>query len=246
MSDGQTLHEDAIFTPVRTANAFEQTVERIGRAIRMGLLRPGQQLPSERELALQLALSRSTVREALRVLAEAGYLEARRGRGGGTFVTEVLPQLEARDPHDVARELGPRLPGILRYRRVIELGSAELAAERATADDRARLAVLIDEAECISIDDYPAYRSLDAHLHVTLAGISGSLELVRAVTEVHATISDLMVGMPRAHETLVNSQGQHRRLLAAVEAHDRDAARVAMREHVDGIERLLYGLLPVD
>ena len=90
--------QDGIFTPIRTANAFEQTVERIGRAIRMGLLRPGERLPSERELATQLALSRSTVREALRLLVEGGYLEARRGRGGGTFVAEVLPRPALRDP----------------------------------------------------------------------------------------------------------------------------------------------------
>ena len=80
----------AVFAPVRTTNAFEQTVERLGRAIRMGLLAPGEQLPSERDLAQHLALSRSTVREALRVLQEAGYLESRRGRGGGTFVLSLI------------------------------------------------------------------------------------------------------------------------------------------------------------
>ena len=84
-ADGTGKDDDpgGVFAPVRTANAFEQTVERLGRAIRMGLLAPGERLPSERDLAERLALSRSTVREALRVLQEAGYLEARRGRGGG-------------------------------------------------------------------------------------------------------------------------------------------------------------------
>ena len=128
--------QDAIFTPVRTANAFEQTVERIGRAIKIGLLRPGERLPSERDLAELLALSRSTVREALRVLAEAGYLEARRGRGGGTFVASVLPKLEARDPHDVLRELGGRLPDTLRFRRVLETG---VGRARGRARDGRRL-----------------------------------------------------------------------------------------------------------
>ena len=171
--------QDAIFTPVRTANAFEQTVERIGRAIKIGLLRPGERLPSERDLAELLALSRSTVREALRVLAEAGYLEARRGRGGGTFVAAVLPKLEARDPHDVLREIGARLPDTLRFRRVLETGAAELAAERATVDDCERLAELINEAGTHHASDYPAYRAIDSRIHVTLAGIAGSLELVR-------------------------------------------------------------------
>lgn len=236
---------DAIFTPIRTANAFEQTVERIGRAIKMGLLRPGGRLPAERDLAIQFALSRSTVREALRVLAEAGYLEARRGRGGGTFVVDVLPAMEARDPHDVVRELGPALVDALLFRRVLEVGSAELAAERATPADFERLATMIEEAATFDASDYPAYRAVDSRLHVAIAALSGSVRLIAAVTEVHAIVSEVMNGMPRSDETLTNSTEQHRRLLAAIETHDRDAARVVMREHVDGIERLLAGLIPV-
>ncbi len=242
---GIAIDTDAVFTPIRTANAFEQTVERIGRAIKMGLLAPGERLPAERELALQFALSRSTVREALRVLAEAGYLEARRGRGGGTFVVAVLPQLRARDPHDVVRDLGPALADTLRFRRVVEIGSAELAADRATPADVERIAALMDEAARHDATEYPAYRAVDARLHVAIASLSGSLRLVAAITEVHGVISDIMNGMPRSDETLSNSTEQHHRLLAAISRNDRDAARVVMREHVEGIERLLSGLVPV-
>ena len=141
-------------------------MERIGRAIKIGLLRPSERLPSERDLATQLALSRSTVREALRVLAEAGYLEARRGRGGGTFVAEVLPKLEARDPHDVLRELRDTLGDTLILRRVLEVGSAELAAERATGADVERLAELVDQADEFDASAYPAYRAVDSRIHV--------------------------------------------------------------------------------
>ena len=150
-----------VFAPVRTANAFEQTVERLGRAIRMGLLAPGQQLPSERDLAQHLALSRSTVREALRVLQESGYLEARRGRGGGTFVCETLPSDEDRPPEDGVRDLrGEELAALLRYRRVLELGAAELAAEHSTAADRERLAELVDEMSTCHLSDYGTYRGI--------------------------------------------------------------------------------------
>jgi DNA-binding FadR family transcriptional regulator len=241
---GSSADTDAIFTPIRTANAFEQTVERIGRAIKMGLLRPSERLPSERDLAIQLALSRSTVREALRVLAEAGYLEARRGRGGGTFIAEVLQQLEARDPHDVLREMRHTLADTLTLRRVLEVGSAELAAERATGADVERLNELVDEAAQFDASAYPSYRAVDSRLHIAIAAISGSLQLVEAITNSHAVISEVMNGMPRSDETLVNSTEQHHRLLAAIESHDRDAARVVMREHVEGIEHLLSGLIP--
>lgn len=234
-----------VFAPVRTANAFEQTVERLGRAIRMGLLQPGEQLPSERELAQRLALSRSTVREALRVLQESGYLEARRGRGGGTFVCEHLPSDDARPPEDGVRIVrGEELAGLLRYRRVLEGGAAELAAERAEAADREELAELVDEMQGFHLSDYTSYRSLDSRFHIKLAGLSGSPELIRAITDVQAALSDVLNAVPRSEESMINSQAQHRRILAALAAHDRDAARVAMREHLEGIEHLLAVLLP--
>ena len=223
-----------VFAPVRTANAFEQTVERLGRAIRMGLLQPGEQLPSERELAQRLALSRSTVREALRVLQESGYLEARRGRGGGTFVCETLPLDEDRPPEDGVRSIrGEELAGLLRFRKAIESGAAELAAERATGDDRERLAELVDEMQDFHLSDYASYRSIDSRFHIQLATLAGSPDLVAAITDVQATLSDVLNAVPRSEESMINSQAQHRRILAALEAHDRDAARVAMREHLE-------------
>jgi GntR family transcriptional repressor for pyruvate dehydrogenase complex len=234
-----------VFAPVRTANAFEQTVERLGRAIRMGLLAPGERLPSERDLAELLALSRSTVREALRVLQEAGYLEARRGRGGGTFVADVIPGDEARPAEDEVRVLrGEELAALLRYRRVLELGIAEIAAERATPAERGRLAGLVAEMAGHHLSDYAAYRALDAQFHIALAALSGSATLVQQVTDTQAALSDVLNAVPRSEESMVNSQEQHRRVLAAIEAHDRDAARVAMREHLEGIEHLLAVLMP--
>ena len=186
----------AVFAPVRTTNAFEQTVERLGRAIRMGLLAPGEQLPSERDLAQHLALSRSTVREALRVLQEAGYLESRRGRGG------------------------------------------------ATPADCEFLASLVTEMMGYHLSDYGSYRAIDSRFHIAIANISGSPDLAAAITESQSALSDVLNSVPRSEESMINSQEQHRRILAALEAHDRDAARVAMREHVEGIEHLLSVLMP--
>ena len=234
-----------IFAPVRTANAFEQTVERLGRAIRMGLLSPGQQLPSERELAQHLALSRSTIREALRVLQESGYLEAHRGRGGGTFVTTNLPSDSTRPAEDGVRDLrGEELAALLRYRRVLETGAAELAADRATPQERERLADLVNEMTGHHLNDYIAYRAIDSRFHIALATISGSPDLVTAMTDMHAALSDVLNAVPRSEQSMTNSQAQHRRVLAALEARDRDAARVAMREHLEGIEHLLTVLMP--
>ena len=90
---------EAVFQPVRPPTTFEETVERLGTAIRLGVLVPGSRLPSERELSSELGISRSTLREALTTLVQSGHLVAQRGRGGGTFVAAEPPlaELEAFD-----------------------------------------------------------------------------------------------------------------------------------------------------
>ena len=75
---------EAAFEPVTSPSAFEETVERLGTAIRLGLLPPDTRLPSERDLAAELEISRSTLRQALTALVQSGLLHSLRGRGGST------------------------------------------------------------------------------------------------------------------------------------------------------------------
>src|SRR5204863_5678023 len=81
----------AVFAPVRSQTAFEETVERLGTAIKLGLLPPGSRLPAERELGARLGIARSTLRQALTALTQSGHVFATRGRSGGTFVSDPLP-----------------------------------------------------------------------------------------------------------------------------------------------------------
>src|SRR5215210_3368550 len=85
---------EAVFKPVRPPTTFEETVERLGTAIRLGLLAPGSRLPAERDLAEELRISRSTLRQALTTLVQSGHLVSVRGRTGGTFVAERPPLSE--------------------------------------------------------------------------------------------------------------------------------------------------------
>src|SRR5436305_3658833 len=118
---------DTLFRPVRAGNAFEETVERLLQAIRLGVVGAGERLPSERELAERLGVSRVTLREAIRALADAGYVESRRGRYGGTFVNESLPD----PPEQAAATVDSSvLEDALSLRYVLETGAAEMAAAR--------------------------------------------------------------------------------------------------------------------
>src|SRR3954453_12996552 len=82
---------EAIFERVQPPTTFEETVERLGTAVKVGLLSPGSKLPPERELAEQLDIPRPTLRQALTPLVQSGHLVAARGRGGGTFVADPPP-----------------------------------------------------------------------------------------------------------------------------------------------------------
>src|ERR1700761_5085000 len=116
---------EAVFMPVQPPSTFEDTVERLGTAIRLGLLAPGSRLPPERELARRLRISRSTPRPALPPLVKTGPLTRPRGRKGGTFVAAEPPLV---DPIGEPLDVGAW--EVLDQRVAIEAGGALRAAER--------------------------------------------------------------------------------------------------------------------
>src|ERR1700694_5882986 len=120
---------DAVFAPVRSHTAFEETVDRLGTAIRLGLLAPGTRLPAERELCAKLGIARSPLRQALVALAQSGHLHATRGRGGGTFVADPQPPAAPPSPAVLAA-----WRDVCDERMAVEVGVAVLAAERAEPD----------------------------------------------------------------------------------------------------------------
>jgi GntR family transcriptional regulator, transcriptional repressor for pyruvate dehydrogenase complex len=229
---------EAVFAPVRSQTAFEETVERLGTAIKLGLLPAGSRLPAERELCARLGIARSTLRQALTALSQSGHVFATRGRGGGTFVSDPLPPSDPPSPHMLARwrETCDR-------RLAVELGVAVLAAERAVSDALDALDEIATALEG-ALEDFPSYRQADVRLHVGLAEATRSAPLVRAMTEVQGAMTDLISHIAHPPQVLASSNAQHRRLLAAVR--ERDAMRAArvMSEHLHGTEHILAGLLP--
>lgn len=124
--------------------------------VKLGFVAPGARLPPERELAARLGVSRQTVREAVRSLIQAGYLEARRGRSGGTFVLDWPTRHSTRDVRRLALEMGQGLLDALDLRRVIEPGAAELAATRTTKDERWRLRAAMAQMDAAPRVTFPA------------------------------------------------------------------------------------------
>ena len=233
--------DDALFRPVRAGNAFEETVERLLQTIRLGIVGPGERLPAEREMAVRFNVSRVTVREAIRALQQAGYVESRRGRYGGTFVTRTLPRPSRRDLKQMAQEMGGALEDALTMRYVLEVGAAETAALRSlTGQDRDHLEQYLKEATDAGLEEY---RRHDSRLHLAIAEAVGSPSLTSAVAEVRARLNELLNVIPLLARNIEHSKEQHAEIVTAILAGDPEAARRAMAGHLSATGSLLRGFL---
>ncbi|MEU4578027.1 FadR/GntR family transcriptional regulator [Nonomuraea sp. ATR24] len=231
-----------VLRPVRAGNAFEETVERLLQAIKLGVVAPGEKLPPERELAVRLGISRVTLREAIRALQEAGYLDVRRGRYGGAFVTYVPPRPADGDLRRVVADMGTAdLTDALTFRMAVECGAAQvLAGTPLTADRRAVLERRLADLNAASLEDY---RRLDTAFHLSIAELTGSPLLAAACADARLRVSDLLNAIPMLQVNLDHAATQHRAIVAAVVAGDPDAARRAVAEHLEGTAALLRAFL---
>lgn len=225
---------------VRSTNPYEETMQRLLQTVRLGLIGPGERLPAERDLAAMLGVSRATVREALSTLTEAGYVVSRRGRNGGTFVVEELPQpgadAPAPDPF-TERELDD----ISALRRVLEVGAVREAAGRdLTAAERAALAAALED--CAGAD-LANFRRLDSRLHLLFAELAGSPSLVQLVADLRTRVNAALDCIPMLLPNLAHAQEQHEAIAQAILSGRPEPAAAAMREHIEGTEALLRGFL---
>lgn len=232
------LATEAVLRPARTGNAFEDALERLLQAVKLGVFRPGDRLPPSRDLAGRLGVSRVTLREALHALADAGYVELRRGRFGGSFVTHLPPgEVTTAAPRTRAAELDD----VLTYREAVEVGAA-VAAARAelTPTQRGYLLRRAEETEHATLAEY---RQADSRLHLALAELTGSASLVAAVADARLRVCDLLDQIPLLGPNLAHSTQQHADVVAAVLAGDEHEAGTQMRAHLAGTAALLRGFL---
>ena len=228
---------EAVFEPVAPPTTFEETVERLGTAIRLGLLPAGSRLPPERDLAGELRISRSTLRQALTTLVQSGHLTSQRGRSGGTFVTDDPPLAEG----NANVPLGAEARAVLDQRVAIEAGSVILACERAEDSDIERLGELVERMDAAA--DFDAYRRADMRFHVGVAEAAHSPRLVADMTEVQGEMSALIAQIAHPEQVLTRSNAQHGRIVALLRRGEPSRAVKLMRDHIEGTEHILAGLI---
>ena len=216
---------DPVFAPVRSQTAFEETLERLGTAIRLGLLEPGARLPAERDLCAQLGISRSTLRQALTALVQSGHLHAVRGRRGGRSSPSVR-RPACRRPTRSSRA-GARSVTAGSRRSWASQSSPAARASPAALEPLDGLIVVMQDR----LEDFPSYRHADVRFHIGLAEASGSVSLASAMTEAQGAMGALIDFIAHPAEVLASSNAQHRELLAAVRAQDVGRATRVVTEH---------------
>ncbi|MBC7517537.1 MAG: FadR family transcriptional regulator [Microbacteriaceae bacterium] len=236
---------DARFRPLRSGNAFEETVARLLQSIRLGLVAPGEALPPERDLAALFAVSRDTVRDAIRSLTEAGFIVSRRGRYGGTFVSVTLPPRGEANTVEAAigraSVTAEEVNDVLVLREILEVGAARTCAGRSlSAVHRDLLFTRLAETSAASSGDY---RRLDSRLHLTIAEITGSPSAVPLIANNRTLVNDLLDRIPLLEPNIVHSNRQHEAIVAAILGGQTVRAEEAMREHLAGTAALLRGFL---
>lgn len=154
------------FTKVENLHAYRAIVDQVCDAILRGKLQIKDRLPSEREMALQTGLSRSSVREALKVLREAGLVEMTVGAGGGThIISDAIPNELLSKALETSQQ---HLLDLSEARIIIELSAVELAASRASEEQIAEIRTVIEKMKKLDLDDESTretYRSLDLQFH---------------------------------------------------------------------------------
>jgi GntR family transcriptional repressor for pyruvate dehydrogenase complex len=213
----------------RAAFASEQVVAHVRGLIERGVLRPGDRLASERELAQQIGLSRTSVRAGLRSLGAMGLIQTR--HGAGTFITAGPPALMSEPLRLVASLHGLSLSGLFEVRRVLEAGTAALAAERATAE---QIATISDEVTGMysAMSDAQTFLDYDLRFHKAVAAAANNPMLGAIIEAVSALFFEQRRATIERARNLKETADLHRQIYQAIRARDRDAARAAMDDHV--------------
>ncbi len=204
-------------------------LEQLQRYIMSGTVRPGQRLPSERDLAERLGVGRSSVREALKVLEAVGLIETR--VGDGTYIVEQTGANIARMIGLSLAAWGGAIVELLEARQIIEPAAAHAAAAHATAEDLAALGEALQAME--AADTFATYLAADMHFHRLVALATHNVIVARLIANLIDMLEETLLA---AHgdelSTAAEGNGTHREVLAAIKRRDGAGAADAMLGHL--------------
>jgi GntR family transcriptional repressor for pyruvate dehydrogenase complex len=229
---GRTEGDVDMFKAVSLNRVSQAIVEQIRLLLRQGRLKPGDRLPSERELCEHFGVSRVTVREALRVLEAGGLIEIRVGARGGAFVTSPTSQRLGEGLADLLNLSPLTAPEVTEARQVFELGIVPLVVERATDEDIAALRDMVRLHQvALEHGDYAMSMSADFHARVAACTHNPAIEML-----VHSFHGPLLMSLLEAQviAPLMGHRGakEHAAFIDAIADRDVERALSIMRKHL--------------
>src|SRR6201987_6562538 len=215
---------------VRSSRLYEQIVQQIEDSILNGTLKAGDQLPSERELALKFGVSRTAVREAVKTLHEKGLVEPYSGRG--TFITNGTSQAVTQSINLMMKiDQADGSGSLAEVRQILE---PEIAALAATRIQEPQLALMREAFSVMNqaLRDPDAYIEADLDFHLALAEAAGNPLILSLLDSIVGLLREQRLRIFRVPGGPERGQTHHKRILEAVERHDVAKAREAMRAHL--------------
>src|SRR5450755_234926 len=217
-TDSSSTKEKSVYKLVQTSRLYEQIVQQIEESILKGFLKTGDQLPAERELALQFGVSRTAVREAVKALHEKGLVEAYPGKG--TFITSATS-------NSMRQTLGRMMkagqsegtPNLAEVREILEPEIAALAASRANKENFAAMReaiVVMDEAR----HDPDAFIEADLDFHLALAEAAANPLILSLIDSIVGLLREQRIRIFHVDGGPERGQYHHKRILEAVERGD--------------------------
>jgi GntR family transcriptional repressor for pyruvate dehydrogenase complex len=225
--------DTVVYKLVRTSRLYEQIVQQIEESIVKGDLKPGDQLPAERELAQRFGVSRTAVREAVKALREKGLVEAYSGKG--TFITDGTTQA-VRQSLDLMVKIGQPEGSthLAEVRAILEPEIAALAAVRIQEPELATMREAVSMMDRAG-QDPEAYIEADLDFHLALAEGAANPLILSLLDSIVGLLREQRLRIFRVPGGPERGQFHHKRILEAVEKHDAEKARLAMRAHLSQV-----------
>jgi GntR family transcriptional regulator, transcriptional repressor for pyruvate dehydrogenase complex len=223
------------FDVVRRNKVYEEVAQQIERLI-LKKLRPGDKLPSERELAETLRVSRSSIRDAIRSLELMGLVEPR--QGAGTIVREISADRLGNPFANALKRRRELVSELLDFRKMLEPPLAARAATHASPDEVSEMEEILRRQEEKQGQGDAAVAE-DAEFHYGIALASGNSVVLKVLDIIMDLLRDTRERSLQVEGRAQKSLAGHRRILAAIKRRDAEAAKAAMRRHIEDVEEIV-------
>jgi len=229
----QTLKSE--FEAIRRNKVYEEVARQLERII-LKKLHPGDKLPSERELAENLGVSRSSIRDAIRSLELIGLVEPR--QGAGTVVREISTDVLMNPLTNVLRQKMELVSEFLDFRKMLEPPLAARAATHASEEELAEMEEILHRQETKFRSGELAIEE-DSEFHYSIAMASGNSVVLKVLDVIMDLLRDTRERSLQLEGRPQKSLAWHRRILAAIKRRDAEAAKSAMRRHIEDVEEIV-------